>query len=481
MSWAKQPGNRLCFSGFQQDECDSAMNAAGDSTEIAIVGAGIIGLSTAYYLVKNHGRTSIALIDSRDPMSLTSAQSGENYRNWWPSPLMTGFTDHSIDLMEEIARETDNRIAMTRRGYALVTRVSAATLIEDLYRGYGGSPHPSIRVHEAAISPSYRPARSADWRGAPTGVDVLGHPALIRATFPYFAQDVAAVLHVRRAGSISGQQLGQFMLETVRAAGGRLLRGKVVSVEDTAPFRLAVETPEGTQLHSAGRLLNAAGPFFTDMAHLLGEKPQVHCIYQQKIAFEDRERIIARDMPFAIDLDEQTLPWTVEERLALADDPDTAAFLAPMKGGIHCRPDGGELGSWIKLGWAFNQQASDPHGEEPIDPQFPDLVLRAASRLHPGLSRYIDRLPRGSRHYGGYYTMTDENLPLIGPMQTAGAFMAGVLSGYGTMAACAAGALAAAWIAEAELPAYAANLSAARYGDKALMAELGGAKAKGLL
>src|ERR1043165_253460 len=115
--------------------------------------------------------------------------------------------------------------------------------------------------------------------GAPTGVDVLGHPALIRATFPYFAQDVAAVLHVRRAGSISGQQLGQFMLETVRAAGGRLLRGKVVSVEDTAPFRLAVETPEGTQLHGAGRLLNAAGPFFTDMANLLGEKPQVHCVY----------------------------------------------------------------------------------------------------------------------------------------------------------------------------------------------------------
>jgi glycine/D-amino acid oxidase-like deaminating enzyme len=458
------------------------MSAAGDSTEIAIAGAGIIGLSVAYYLVRNHRETSITLIDPRDPMSLTSAQSGENYRNWWPSPLMTAFTDHSIDLMEAIAKETDNRIVMTRRGYALVTRrPSPDDLIDDLHRGYDGSPHHSIRIHDSATSPTYRPAGSADWRDAPAGVDVLRHTELIRAAFPWFAEDVAAVLHVRRAGSISGQQLGQFMLEAVRAAGGRLLRGRIVSVKGAAPFALAVETPGEPQTLQADRFVNAAGPFFGEIAALLGETVPVRCVYQQKIAFEDRERIIARDMPFAIDLDEQTLPWTVEERLALADDPDTAALLAPMKGGIHCRPDGGDGGSWIKLGWAFNEQASDPHGEEPIDPQFPDLVLRAASRLHSGLSRYIGHLPRGSHHYGGYYTMTEENLPLIGPMQTPGAFMAGALSGYGTMAACATGALAAAWIADGERPHYAASLSPSRYRDAPLMKELAGTKARGLL
>ena len=90
------------------------------------------------------------------------------------------------------------------------------------------------------------------------------------------------------------------------------------------------------------------------------------------------------------------------------------------------------------------------------------------------------RLPRGTRHYGGYYTMTPENWPLIGPMQTAGAFVAGALSGFGSMAACATGALCAAWVTGAELPAYAQSLSLARYADAGLMAQLSGL-AKGSL
>ena len=48
--------------------------------------------------------------------------------------------------------------------------------------------------------------------------------------------------------------------------------------------------------------------------------------------------------------------------------------------------------------------------------------------------------------------MTKENWPLIGPMRTKGAFVAGALSGFGTMAACATGALCAAWVQGAELP-----------------------------
>jgi glycine/D-amino acid oxidase-like deaminating enzyme len=90
-------------------------------------------------------------------------------------------------------------------------------------------------------------------------------------------------------------------------------------------------------------------------------------------------------------------------------------------------------------------------------------------------------LPRNARHYGGFYTMTLENWPLIGPMATPGAFIAGALSGYGTMGACASGALCAAWLAEAKLPDYAAALSMTRYDDHALMAELAALNSKGVL
>ncbi|WP_425964363.1 FAD-dependent oxidoreductase [Rhizobium nepotum] len=78
--------------------------------EVAVIGAGIVGISVAYYLAAKYGVARIALIDPRDPMSrLTSAQSGENYRNWWPDTVMKSFTDDSTELMERIARDSRKR------------------------------------------------------------------------------------------------------------------------------------------------------------------------------------------------------------------------------------------------------------------------------------------------------------------------------------------------------------------------------------
>jgi glycine/D-amino acid oxidase-like deaminating enzyme len=452
------------------------------TADIAVIGAGNVGIAVAYYLVKHHRLSNIILIDPRDPMSLTSAQSGENFRNWWPHPVMTDFTNHSITLMQAIAEATGNRINMTRRGYALVTRrTRPADLIDDLHKGYGANAEHLVRIHDGPSSTAYQPPIATSLDQAPDGVDVLCHPTLIRTTFPGYAPDIATVLHIRRAGAISGQQLGQFMLESIRSAGGRLLRGQVIGIGRVDPFELAIAQPDGTHTVQATRVVNAAGPFFRDVAGLLGEDVPTSCIYQQKIAFEDRDNAIPRTMPFTVDLDGQSLPWTDEERALLAEDPDTARLLAPMPGGIHCRPDGTEAGKWIKLGWAFNNRATDPHGPDPVDDQFPDIVLRAASRLHPGLKTYIGRLPRGAHHYGGYYTLTDENWPLIGPMRTPGAFLAGALSGFGTMAACEAGSLCAAWITGSPLPGYAKALSSARHADKKIMAELAALKSRGVL
>ena len=441
-----------------------------ERVDVAVIGAGSVGIAVAYYLVRNHGVRRIALIDSRDPMSLTSAQSGENYRNWWPHPVMTAFTDHSIALMEALDEESNGRLHMTRGGYALATRrAHPEDLIAELHRGYRDSPD-MIRLREAPGD--YRPPRRAPWREAPAGVDVLLDRELIRRTFPAFAPDIATVIHIRRAGSIDTQQMGQLMLEAIRGAGGRLMRGEVKSISPDSPFILEISTPGGVQPLRADRVVNGAGPFVRDVAAMLGEDLPVKCVYQQKIAFPDTERAVPRDMPFSIDLDPQTLAWSDEDRAVLAADEATRHLAEPMKGAIHCRPDGPVEGHWIKLGWAYNDLPSDPHGAEPIDAQFPDTVVRGASRLNPKLAAYIGRLPRGVRHYGGYYTMTDENWPLIGPMKTDGAFVAGALSGYGSMAACATGAICAAWAAGAAIPEYARALGLARRSNPALMAEL---------
>jgi glycine/D-amino acid oxidase-like deaminating enzyme len=453
-----------------------------DTTDIAIIGAGNIGIAVAYYLAVHHGLTRVVLLEAGDPMAMTSSQSGENYRNWWPHPVMTAYTDHAISLLEDIARASGNRIHMTRRGYALATRRSAPEdLIADLYRGYSDSADTPIRVHEAGAATCYQPALSAAWETAPDGVDVLLDRALIRAHFPSLATDAATILHIRRAGDISSQQLGQFMLEAIRAAGGRVQRARVTGIDAGTPFTVHLSGADGPATLRADRVVNATGPFVNQVAGMLGEDLSVRCVYHRKIAFEDRAEAIPRSLPFTIDLDGQHLNWTAEERAELAADPEGAAMLRPMPGGIHCRPYGGDGGRWIKLGWAYNTEPGDPEGETPIDPNFPDVVIRGASRLFPTLAAYIGRLPRGTVQSGGYYAMTPENWPLIGPMRTPGAFMAGALSGFGIMGATATGAVCAAWIAGAARPGYAQSFTLDRYGDSVLMAELRASPGKGVL
>ena len=80
--------------------------------EIVIIGAGLAGISTAYHLSKKYKKSNILLVDSQQPLSYTSAQSGNNYRNWWPHPVMAELSNRSIELMQQIADDTNNRINM---------------------------------------------------------------------------------------------------------------------------------------------------------------------------------------------------------------------------------------------------------------------------------------------------------------------------------------------------------------------------------
>lgn len=85
------------------------------------------------------------------------------------------------------------------------------------------------------------------------------------------------------------------------------------------------------------------------------------------------------------------------------------------------------------------------------------------------------------RHYGGYCPTTPENRPLIDPMRTPGAFMAGSLSGFGTTAATATGEVCAASMEGTPRPPYAGLFTPRRHEDAALMAECRGGESKGVV
>ena len=128
---------------------------------------------------------------------------------------------------------------------------------------------------------------------------------------------------------------------------------------------------------------------------------------RERISSENRVRRSPRchrsQMPFSIDLDGQTIDWTGEERQLLEQDPATAWLARPMPGGIHCRPEGGDHGKWIKLGWAYNRQPSEPQAGSPDGSQFsgyrskrrepaesaPQAVLRPAAAANHALRRLL--------------------------------------------------------------------------------------------
>jgi glycine/D-amino acid oxidase-like deaminating enzyme len=372
-------------------------------------------------------------------MSYTSAQSGDNYRNWWPHPVMAALTNDSIDELDRLARDTDNIFNMTRGGYVLASRALT-----------DGDDH----IHGAAIATRY----------------------------PWLSAEIKTVIHIPRGGDISGQQLGAWMLERMRERGVTLMRGAVTAIDKDKRFALEIDR---THTLHAEQVVNAAGPHASHIASMLGEELPLMNVFQQKVAFEDPLGAIPRDMPFSIDVDRKKLSWSDEERALLAADPDMKWLTEVMPGGTHCRPEGGPRGKWVKLGWAYNTQTSEPQDDlanEPAsDPQFPEIVMRGAAMFIPSLQQYVDHPPTRYSHYGGYYTMTEENWPLVGPMETEGAFMVAALSGFGSMSACATGRLCAAWVCNGELPAYARALSTDRYKNETLMAELRGATSKGLL
>ncbi len=442
--------------------------------DVVICGAGSIGVAAAYYLAKQQKITNVLLVDLHHPLSQTSSKSGENYRNWWPQPVMVDFVNRSLDLMEELARESDNEINLTRRGYAYITaNPEAEQVVHQTVNEYQQLDVGDIRWHRGDEAESYAPFVD-DFENQPSGADVLMNQSLIRRIFPHFAENIQAVIHVRRAGAVSAQQLGMYMLKEAKKLGVLELRGEVTGVEQDAQgvSQVIVQTNEGEVVIKTRTLINAAGPFAPKIAAMLGLEIPVVSVLQQKFAIQDPLNVVPREMPFTIFTDSQYLTWSDDERTMLADEPQYRWLLDKFPGGLHVKPEGGYDSTWLKMGWALNHTSEEPIWKPKRMPEFVDLVLRGASTFIPGLAQYIDNVTKPVPNYGGYYTKTKENLPLVGPLAVPGAYVAGAFSGYGTMTCCAGGELIAAWVAGATLPSYGKHFSLARYDDPAYVAAL---------
>jgi glycine/D-amino acid oxidase-like deaminating enzyme len=452
------------------------------SAEIVICGAGFAGISAAYHLAARQGIRDILLVDPLPPLSLTSDKSTECYRNWWPGPgdAMVALMNRSIDLMEELAQESGNVFHLSRRGYLYITgdytkipqMESAARAISAL----GAGP---LRVHRGqAGDPPYSPLAPSGFTDQPHGADLLMDPVL-HQHFPYLSERACAALHVRRAGWLSGQQLGSYLLEQARAAGARLLCDRITAVDLQADQVQAVHLESGGRIHT-GCFVNAAGPLQNQVAALLGLELPVINELRLKVSFKDRLGILSRQAPLLIWNDPQLLAWTEEERQLLAEDPQSQPLLQLMPAGAHTRPEGGADFDIVLMLWEYNTSRCEPVWPVPLDPLYLDVLLRGLSTMLPGLQGYFEH-PGRPYIDGGYYTQTRENRPLICPLPVQGAYLIGALSGFGLMSACAAGELLAQHITGAPLPHYAPAFLLERYQDPSYLASIAGLEDSGQL
>ncbi len=446
---------------------DSNANIA----DVVICGAGIAGIAVAHSLCVKHGISNVLLVDELSPLTLTSDKSTEAYRNWWPGPdgNMIAFMNRNIDLLEEYADSTGNRIRLNRRGYVYTTQsaVKAEKFRQIARVAESQGAGPVREFHSAIDADAYQPSSIGDYRNELTGADILMHPDSIRRYFPWLSSATVSVLHARRCGWFSGQQLGMHLLDEAKSHGMRFINGAITGVDVTANRIRAVNIAErGGALRkiSTPIFVNAAGPFAAGVAALVNVQLPLFSELHLKLSFEDELGVIDRNTGLVILDDVQILEWGEEERADLASDDSTRWMTEPMPAGVHLRPDGGTGSKTVLMLWDYHSshRYSDVIFPLPEDAHYPELVIRGMTRLAPGLIRYTERLPRCVVD-GGYYTKTEENRPLIGPLALDGAYVSAAFSGFGLMAAPGAGELISAYITGNSVPSYAAAFRPDRY------------------
>jgi glycine/D-amino acid oxidase-like deaminating enzyme len=383
--------------------------------DVIVAGAGMAGIAAAHQLAVRAGISRIVLVDPRDPLSLTSSKGTEAYRNYWPGPddTMARFMDRSIDLLEELDRDSRQAFELNRRGYVFLT----ADVAE------------AERLHAHA--------------GPMT--EFVGEPRTILQRYPFITDRALAMLHVRRAGFMNASKLGQHLLERSCARGVEVIRDEVVGLVVENGRLVAATLASGSCIDVRVFVL-AVGPLLSEWTDRLNLDVPIFNELHGKISFEDEDAVIPRDAPLMI--------W---------NDTVDLSPLGVFPPAVHFRPRGAQSILGI---WTYDTRIERPAFPPVFADDYGEIVMRGLAVMIPGLDKYVRRGVNVIVD-GGYYCKAHDNRPLIGPTSIDGVFVLGALSGYGIMASQAAADLLATYILDHPRPDYAPAFHPARFQDPA--------------
>ncbi|KAJ3412873.1 hypothetical protein HDV05_008809 [Chytridiales sp. JEL 0842] len=442
--------------------------------DVVIAGGGLIGISVAYHLVRQHreglkrasagvGGASakplrVVIVEKGDPLKLTSTASTGGFRNFYPQfSTMTALSNRSINWMRKLAAEYNNPFGMTEQGYTFLTsRKSQMLTYAEQAEAASINGSGDVRFHASGKN-----FDAAAYKGYKDGIDLIDDPDVIRSLVPNVTNEAVAMMHVRKAGYLHVEKLGDLLLQLAMKEGNvSITRGVVDGVEydntgsgkQVKAVRVVDPATSSPTLLNTSAFVLANGPHLKQLSRKVGVELPVINELHARCAIQDPKEIIPLHGPFSIWSDDIQLPFTTaEETLILKaheEDPSKKyntllqPFPVPGMAGAHARPllpteDGG-VRQFYGI-WTYDNSVileNEPVYPTHIDTLYPTVILRGLTRLYPALRAYLPTIAQiersktkspietflacsplsGTKQATGYYCKTSTNTPLIGPL-----------------------------------------------------------------
>jgi sarcosine oxidase subunit beta len=247
--------------------------ATTSGTTVAVVGGGIVGLASAYYLAKRGA--SVVVCEKGSLGGGSTERSAGGIRTQFSTTVNVDLSLASLEVWDEFEETFGVDIAHRRNGYLFLARKpETATRFEEdvtMQNDRGGDSRLLTPEEATAYCPGLRPDRFVAATYSP--LDGFADPYLALQGFADGARE--AGVEIRTKTPVTG----------IRTDAG------VVT---------GVETPDGSL--DADYVVNAAGPWARRVAELAGLDVPV-APRRRQVAVVDPETPIEPDVPLTIDLD----------------------------------------------------------------------------------------------------------------------------------------------------------------------------------
>ncbi len=265
------------------------------SYDVVVIGAGIIGLSVAYYL-KRKGCAKVLVLEKEDTwINGSTPRANGGFRQQFSTPINIRMSQLSLPVFENFGEVFDTDIAFRQRGYLFVTASEAGRrgLLENLK---------IQRQHQVPV----------DWL----------EPSQIKELAPFVkTDDLLGGNFCPKDGYADSYSIAAgFGAGALRLGAEMELLQPVVEVMRSGSRVTGVRTP--TQAVETRRVVNAAGPAAAHVSSLLGIDLPVKPVRRMLVMTEDFAEI-PEAIPMTIDIDTGFIMRKESGRVLMGwSDPD---------------------------------------------------------------------------------------------------------------------------------------------------------------